>query len=129
MAVIKIKDDNDNWVPINTVIKPSPGPKLVATTSYQIPASGGEFWVDTVAAGGTVNLPLPLAPANNTIVSVQIVDNGTNDLFLTPTAPDTIGFQAVGLSGKYAGASRNLGETLRYVNGRWLPYYGRLVYV
>jgi hypothetical protein len=128
MSVIKIKDDAGNWIPINRVIKPSPLPKLVATASYPVPASGGEFWIDTVAAGGDVTLLLPLAPANNTIVSTQIVDNGTNNLYLTPTAPDTIGYAAVGLSGKYTGTSRNLGETLRYVNGRWLPYYGRLVY-
>jgi hypothetical protein len=128
MAVIKLKDDAGNWVPLNKVIKPTPTPTLVNTRTYSVPATGGEFWVDTVAAGGTVSLPLPLAPANNTTVSVQIVDNGLSDLFLTPTAPDTIGFQAVGLSGKYAGASRNLGETLKYINGRWLPYYGRLVY-
>lgn len=128
MSIIKIKDDAGNWIPIETVIKPSPVPKLVTTPSYQVPASGGEFWIDTVAAGAAVNLSLPLAPVNNTIVATQIVDNGTNDLFWTPTAPDVMAYATAGLSGKYAGTSRNLGEMLKYINGRWLPYYGRLVY-
>lgn len=128
MSVIKIKDDQGNWVPIDRVIKPTSVPITIGTPSYNIPASGGEFWVDTVAAGSTVNAVLPLAPPNNTIVSTQIVDNGTNDFFWTPTTPDVLAFEAAGLSGKYNGTTRNLIETFRYVNGRWLPYFGRLVY-
>lgn len=128
MSVIKIKDDAGNWVPIDRVIKSAPVPTLINKPTYSIPASGGDFWIDTVAAGDAVNVTLPLAPANNTIVSTQIVDNGTNDFFWSPTAPDVLGFSAVGLSGKYTGTTRNLIETLKYVNGRWLPYYGRLTY-
>lgn len=127
MGVVKIKDDQGNWVPIEAVIKPVLVPTLINTPSYSVPASGGDFWVDTTAA--TVNVLLPPAPANNTIVSVQIVDNGTAELYLTPTIPDTIAFQPVGISGKFAGTNRNAIETLRYFNGRWLPYYGRLAFV
>lgn len=128
MTVIKMKDDNGTWVPINQVIKTAPVPTLINTPTYNIPASGGDFWIDTVAAGATVNMTLPLAPLNNTIVSTQIIDSGTNDFYLTPTAPDVMAFSAAGLSGKYNGTTRNLIETLKYVSGRWLPYYGRLLY-
>lgn len=128
MTVIKIQDDQGNWVPINNVIKPATVPTLINTPSYNIPASGGDFWIDTVAAGKSVNAVLPLAPPNNTIVSTQIVDNGINDFYLTATLPDVMGFSTAGLSGKYSGTTRNLIETLKYVSGRWLPYYGRLVY-
>lgn len=128
MSVIKIKDDQGNWVPIDRVIKPASVPTLIDKTTYNIPASGGDFWIDTVAAGAAVKIVLPLAPANNTIVSTQIVDDGVNDLFVSPTTPDVLGFSATGLGGKYAGKTRNLIETLKYISGRWLPYYGRLVY-
>jgi Concanavalin A-like lectin/glucanases superfamily len=128
MSVIKIKDDNGNWVPLNRLIKPSSIPKVVNTSNYQVPATGGDFWIDTVAAGGDVTLALPGNPAIGTTVSTQIVDNGANKLFLSPAAPDVMAFENPGLAGRYAGVARNLIEILRYVGGRWLPYYGRLVY-
>ena len=128
MSVIRIKDESGNWIPLNQVIKATSPPTLVTSTNYIIPVSGGNYWIDTTLATIRTNLILPLAPDKGTRVSIQIIDNGIKDLYLTPQTPDKIGFQINGMSGKYSNPSRNLLEILTYYNGNWLPGYGRLTY-
>jgi hypothetical protein len=128
MSVIKIKDDLGNWVPIERVIKSSQPPVIINTAIFQVPASGGEFWVDT-AAVTTVDITLPLNPSSNTVVSFQIVDSLSRDVFVRAFPGNFLAFQTAGALAKYAGTSRNLIEEFRFYNSRWVQCYGRYIYI
>jgi hypothetical protein len=110
-------------------IKSSGGniPWSIVSGNINVSASGGRLSVDASAAD--VVLQLPASPAANTEVSYQISDTSANNVYIQPQTPDTIGTQAANYRGKHnPSIERSLTETLRYVSGRWLPYFGRLVY-
>lgn len=98
----------------------------VSTSSYSIPSAGGRFSIN--AAAGGVSLQLPPTPPVNTEITYQVIDNTANDVLIVPGGTDTLADQGAGFNGKHTSAIRSLIETLRYVSGKWLPYYGRLVY-
>jgi hypothetical protein len=92
-----------------------------------VAATGGRLSVDASTADAVIKLPP--SPVDNTEVSYQISDVSANNIYLEPATGNTIGTQAAGYRGKHNPAiDRSLIETLRYVSGRWLPYFGRLVY-
>lgn len=98
----------------------------ISTSNYDVPAAGGKF---SIAATSDTIVKLPLTPVANTEVTYQIVDTTVNNVYLQPQAPDTIATQLVNFQGKHNPTiDRHLIETLRYVSGRWLPYFGRLIY-
>lgn len=98
----------------------------VVYSSYYVPAAGGRFSIN--ASVGNVSIQLPTTPPANTEFTYQVIDTTANSVYIIPGVSDALADQATGIVGKHTSTIRSLIETLRYVGGKWLPYYGRLVY-
>jgi hypothetical protein len=125
MSSIKIKDDTGNWVYFGGTAQDTDLLWIdINSSTFYIPATGGNFSVTTAAAPNFVLGVLPLAPANGTTVRTQVIDI-VKPCYLQPQSPDTIDYQ---LTTVVAQVDGNLPETVRYRNGRWLRIEGTSIY-
>jgi hypothetical protein len=125
MSSFKFKDDAGNWVYFggSTVDTDLTWENINQSTFY-IPATGGNYNITTANDQGYVFGILPTAPANGTIVRVQVTDVA-NSAYLQPTGTDTIDAQSVAVLAKN---NAQLVEAIRYYNGRWLRIDGNYPY-
>lgn len=126
MTSIKIKDESGNWIVFGGTAQDTDLLWTdIATSTFYVPAVGGNFTVSTANDPGYVFGILPTAPDNGTIARIQAIDNA-NFCYFQPTGTDTIEYQAAAV---LARNNTHLIESVRYYNGRWLRIDGNATYV
>lgn len=129
MTSIKLKDDVGNWITFGGTTTVDDPIWIPVTFSTQIvPATGGYYSiVSTVNDQGYTFIILPAAPANGTIVGVQVLSNSTiTYAYIQASGTDTIDYQVTAV---LARNSTQLIERVRYYNGKWFRLDGSYGYV
>lgn len=128
MSSIKLKDDIGNWVTFGGAAKDDINWILVTSSTQIVPATGGYYSIgSTVNDQGYTFVILPAAPANGTIVGVQVLSNSTTTYaYIQASGTDTIDSQVTAVLARNSG---QLIERVRYYNGRWFRFDGNYGYV
>lgn len=126
MSSIKIKDDTGVWVYAGGTAPADITWNLVTSFTQIVPAAGGYYAIaSTVNDQGYTFIILPSAPANGTIVGVQVLDNSTAFAYLQASGTDTIDYQVTAVLTRNQG---QLLERVRYYNGKWFRLDGSYPY-
>lgn len=125
MSSIKLKDDAGNWIYYGGTTKNDIDWVQVTTSTQIVPSEGGYYSISATNDQGYVFLILPAAPANGTIVGVQVIDNPVTYAYLQPSGTDTIDYQATAI---LARNTAQLIERVRYYNGHWFRLNGSYTY-
>lgn len=127
MSSIKLKDEIGSWIVFGGTTTKEDINWIPVTGSTQIvPATGGYYAIEsTVNDRGYTFIILPPAPANGTVVGVQVLSNDAGEAHIQASGTDTIDFQVVAILAKSSG---QLLERVRYYNGKWLRLDGSYTY-
>jgi hypothetical protein len=129
MSSIKIKDEAGAWVYCGgSSIDRTINWQIVTSSTQIVPAVGGYYSIaSTLNDQGYTFVILPPAPANGTIVGVQVLDNSTTTYaYIQPSGTDTIDSQVTAVLARHLG---QLIERVRYYNGKWFRLDGNYGYV
>lgn len=128
MSSIKVKGDIGNWITFGgTTTKEDINWIPVASSTQIVPAIGGYYSIgSTVNDQGYTFIILPAAPANGTIIGVQVLDESTSYAYIQASGTDTIDSQVTAVLARNSG---QLIERVRYYRGKWFRLDGSYEYV